>query len=856
MDIEGLAIQLTWTSPVDVYTPVFPPYTSVFGQYNSGAKGDSEGHDLVENIEFLTVWRVSSFREARQVFYIHQAFRNAVSTLVSSQLDDLPKGPIPKSWFSNAEHARFFQQGFSRRLTLSSLQLKSSIQTTLIAEGELRTSQEVVDNLIDLYLNTSCCLLINSAGGSHDAAIDVSVQYRWDESASQTFPPSFTAGYYPDFTIFPEVNFQPYEGQKLTIIPQYYSGTFSTACGSHVGVRFSPEISPPWLEWDDSTAVWSGTIPLFSENEIHRNTGKTYDDTVVNPLQLEMKAVRTDSIGSTYVERSLRTRLRIKVLPSRSQETTPTPQAGPPSLPMILGSEGSKIQRLPHTAPKSFAIFAQHPIRQYSTHAGKDNDLNSYRSFPSFSSSASYARLEGSADESREPQLWQTCPGQIHGYTDSRESSGSFEQFPASPTPLRRSLHHNVALDPKDSAATHLMLQSEGSIHPASAEVLALAESLQKEPLVQEQGRRQGPHRPGNHILHDEEASENSQMDDSLPYYSFGYHLDNGKLAPLTPASLSDDGSSQISTFVLPCQNPFDVLYTLRNDASDTEPSIAHEDDPSGVDADPQNAIADPWKDDPDFIKEQALLWKILREDVAEGEANEKLTVEERKQLFEAKKQSLVTEEQHLSHRLGINFSAAFTTSEDSDGDDQSSISSESSNFISNPGSGTPHASTTLQASTTEPLIPATSESEDKTTRESEIEHSDPINICQKKRAEGSTTSSSSSSNSQSNETSSSSSGSDDTGYNHIFRTQTQRSSSFLKYLPNTPQAQRHLCINAKGEGRGRGRERKRKPLMGLFGSARREGSVPKKGKCSGLGCESGSENESMKEGLWSEWLG
>lgn len=502
-------------------------------------------------------------------------------------------------------------------------------------------------------------------------------------------------------------------------------------------------------------------------------------------------------------------------------------------------------------------------------------------------------------------------------------TTGSAETDEATTDSYRKddSLHQTRPRDitptPEDRMENHRRLQRAGIIHAASAELMALAESLHKGPPFQ-QSIQPNNSQEGNFELPSTQiVGQNGSVYEPRNSIPTGPNANGGLLTPTSAHSDTDTSSPQRRDSGISFHNRFDPLTSLRESSSDTDPDIDQENVPGGIDWSPKEIVVDSFMD-PELRKEQALLWKILSDGPADDVNNEKLTVEERKQLFEATKRSWVDQEERFARRLGINLSADFTASDGlTQSDDEDSDAYESSSIESDSASETIHASTQLRDGATEPLLPSQDADAEDTISEPASEYTDHPGIFRKKRREDCTSSDSTADGmlaalfrsptatpssfrktvSQRHESDSSHESykscvngmmaalcrsptstpsssrktvsqphESDSGYENYessddgilttIRTSTPTPTStavrpqappFLKYLPNTPQAQRSFrATTSETKAEMRGRARRRKPLMGLFGSANRAraGSTPRKGKCNGFGCDAGKDKE------------
>ena len=939
-----------------VYLPAIKPYASVFERDPPPTISliDRHNSEPVEHIDICTIWKGLSVSEAEQLVGIHRMFNTAISSLVSSQLTDLPVGAPTKPWLSDTGEADDTGHGVSRCLTLSPTQLVSRIKQTLATQGQLTENelQTSTEKLINLYLANSDCFIINNTDNADDCAINTFIRYRKPEADREPLTVSIVAGWYPEFLSFSRVDFRPREGQELIIVPHYRCSAFSTSLGCQGETRFSLESPVPWLQWDDCVAGWRGNVPPFSElsdDQDYCGVSKTYRAGLNGPyvapdlLRIEVKAVRIERVRSVRVERSVRARLTIKVLPILSNGSIPGLQATStqreaipghrgPSRANSKGSLDGMLEPSVHVSPKidstleicsependqhsppqrsrttrslDFERVVTTRLRKGTSNLNKEAGMfevadpatppipstNHYKSLglsmpevPQIEPKAPAASVKRSPDRVGSPHD-QGSPTTRHSATESEHQPQELQSFfrelrecmsnarkalasmnerktaalcparerhiPVIPT---QAFHRDITVTSQDCTEVQNRLQREGIIQPASAELLALAESLHKGPCAQEQNGWEGSKafEPEESLINKQHESENPyDHHDSIP---FGYDLDDGALVPMTPSSQSINGLSKSPLSPLALHNRFDILNTLGGENSfDTDPDIENEENPNSYISSSEEIIVDS-DVDPAIRKEQALLWSMLSKQPADAIDNEKLSADERKQLFEATKQSWATEERRLSNRLGINLSADFSTSEgpgrsDSAESEGSNDGNESDGHESGAGSETIHAGNPFFDCKIDP---------EATSKELEEEDGEPKSGClnhsacfRSARIEDQTSESSLGSSESDPSTSGISDDGNSLGISPICRALKKDPAaappSSRNTLPSNPyKEQSPHCIEFDRGGHERGRTRSRMPLMGLFGSASRRRGPSARGRgnmgkrCSGFGCES-----------------
>lgn len=1034
--IQGLP-RIAWTGVKDVYLPVIQPYISAFGQDSPAMRSLAYVHDAepVEHIDLCTMWKGLTFVEAHNLFRIHQVFEQTISYMVSGQITG-PQRESSTVSHSTGNEGKSMPDNHRQRLQLDIQKLASDIASTLASEGLLvgDEAQIPLDRLIDLYLAKSDCLIINNPDYPHYGAIDVLVRYSKPEAVSPSLTPSIEAGWYPEYLTFTGLDFRPHEAQELTIIPHYCSSSLSGTLGCHAETKFYLEPPISWLEWDGRISGWKGIVPVFSEfrdGEDDSTFGKVYRAgrvgpyAIINLLRIEAKAIRIDKVGSLCIERTLRARLTIKVLPFWSNGYTPSPQITPmqsirgqrvasatqrrfsrvfsgfsllesapepsiyvspkPAIPSEMLEVPPKDQRFLSQGFGAIQLLASDQLvmrkvrkvnkldNQGSTYTddfhtkvpnvqqalercrppkprpSPQTDLQAHASSVKLALYGNGIHLSGpssnrqrvlskssagttSAKESerryiKQAPVWQDLLKEFRGSITSmkerfspqnafipatftstsasmmtvepavaegllrRERKLSFEAYAENHEALQqeRSIHPTSAeifalaesmtaggpavaggslrRDISSSSEAHTeyqaISQQESSIHPTSAEIFALVESLHKQPASREQSPRKRSRGVSFEDSPVKKTREDVELGGPMNNNPFDTREDDSNIVPAKTPSKDDDSSSDSSVSPTISEGPNELPAMRKDSLFGTDTEIDFEDNQKSAASSAHELEYDSF-DDPRLQKERALLWDILSKKLADSGDKEKLSAEERKQFFEAAKQSWASEETRQSARLGINFSEAFSASsegfEQSDGENES-VSEDSSCFESNPGSDTIRAKVPLDDGTAVPKLTLQRPTDEDS--EPESGHAEPRT---KMRIEDHTTESSLSERETSD--SDEPTESDDDFLASMQRPGTpspatgrQSAVGSLRNALSSPsrvdcveRSPREVALeNAIILGKAlneRGRPRNRMPLMGLFGSGNRvrDGSTPTRvgglrKRCSGFGCDEDKEN-------------
>lgn len=273
----------------------------------------------------------------------------------------------------------------------------------------------------------------------------------------------------------------------MQITPRYHSSaTTLSSCGD---THFSLEPDVPWLHWDG--AAWRGVVPPLSDlkndgaecndhafDNVYRS-GRIGPYSIVNLLRLVVKAVRTETVGSIRLEKTLRTRLTITMTPFCSRYSTS-------SLYNAVTEALANAKAM--GAPRTASITA-------------------------------------------------TC-----GRSATPPPYGASEQeLCVAPMP-KSIVRRDITFTSEASSEAPRTLERRGAILPASAELLALAESLHADPLT---------------------TSREHDGDAHIIEPSLGSWIEEGVLPPSTPPRR--DYSSRLS--YVPDSDYYRVVPELREDA-------------------------------------------------------------------------------------------------------------------------------------------------------------------------------------------------------------------------------------------------------------------------------------------------
>ena len=329
----GIAgLDLGYCSALSLYRPILRAYPAEGRAASSVTTLDYlRLRPPVEHIDVCTTWKGLSLQEAELLFLLHQTFKESLQDLIADQLNE-------QDQMFREQHSRSSISGFESsdtttfcsRLIFSRTRLTESMVRLVQSSREHTRASE---SLLPFYL-TSCDYLVDiERSGERNTAIDLLFQYNRSSLPENPSKLGVEAGWSPDFLTFEQLSILPREGDELKIVPKYNSNAVFRIDGYPTDLRYSLETPLPWLIWDDQLQGFKGTVPMYSELRGTDNRfGKTYrpgrvgPHAIVNQLRIEIKALFTECYQSSlYLERCVRTRLTLRVIPWYANDNANAP---------------------------------------------------------------------------------------------------------------------------------------------------------------------------------------------------------------------------------------------------------------------------------------------------------------------------------------------------------------------------------------------------------------------------------------------------------------------------------------------------------------------------------------------------
>ncbi|MCJ1484017.1 hypothetical protein MMC06_004185 [Schaereria dolodes] len=322
----------SYLHPFDFYKPVTKLYASNEGK---GAKVQetSSLHYLrfaspIEYLDVCTLWRELRLEDVSLFMEIQGVLDFYIESEITEQLKQMnaQRGLEPTSSrghgsdedaCSNLPHEVHFRLGdlIAKVMAILHPDLGQEISDR---------SWEYLMERVQIYL-ISCDYFVeikNSKLGD----IGVRVSLRAESTLSQGYDSLAAAEVIrnQDFLSFSQLDILPREGQELRIVPHYRQAACIGDLNSRRSVIYSIESPLPWLKWDSTISGFKGRIPMYSEYRAFESLSGTIvagtregPYAILNILRIEVKAVLMErcSLSSVCLQRTVRTRLNIKVIP-------------------------------------------------------------------------------------------------------------------------------------------------------------------------------------------------------------------------------------------------------------------------------------------------------------------------------------------------------------------------------------------------------------------------------------------------------------------------------------------------------------------------------------------------------------
>lgn len=605
-----------------------------------------------------------------------------------------------------------------RQINFSQSQLIQNIHRMLRTVGEQleESGMQGSMRLLSLYLTTCDYVMKIEDTSLHDAAIEIGAHY--EKPAFRTIPPGlvFEAVWIPKLLSFEQVREIYREGQEIIIVPHYNAGTTFTADECRQNIYYTIGSAQEWLKWDNNILGFRGTVPMYSElrGSVDKRFGKAYERrhdgpyTIVNTIQIEVKALITDHLGGCVcLERTIRTRLTLQVFPWYAHASACTSsniyfkgvfEQCSDHDPSSTSSESCcswpiREQRRERRevwdgnyedhetsdspfgiSPKPFSLYQEPTVTKL------DIDSRKRRAVSGLEPSSPTKRCRESDDESQLLTLpmilgYDTARSYIDDNNENCMSNLSLQDDPK-PGFIRKVSEHSELFCYNKFSPLRDLVSSSSSGENIEETKQASQKAVNNSPLSSFESSSESSSEPSsessyrlanlcagrlredsaysineNH-LHSEDKLHQCSCVKALerPKSSFGYEREAGSAGANTMALAEQ-------CWVEPCRVSLSgpSMHTTPCDSELQHYHAESDDNDSCSDSFPPDFIVENHNLDPRIRKEQAILWRLLS-DRKSGTItdNSILSVEERKDIYEAMKKSTEEEENRKHAKLGL----------------------------------------------------------------------------------------------------------------------------------------------------------------------------------------------------------
>ena len=317
-------IDYDYTSALEFYRPVVQSYPPAGLNQPAHRAGLSYLRTavLIEHLDVCTVLKGLPLADAEIMLSIDQIFRTSLEDVLASQLQQmewdarrelLPYDLDTSDGTVGPMAARYL--GFRLNELVQAMLKRMQPESH---RWDQRLCQSSLLMHVLQYLTTRDCLIDIEPREYHDTAVQIRLHH--------VGVPRPTAEVIrnPDFLCFEQLDPLPREGQPFRVIPRYRHGAFDGEDDVDATAEYSIEPAIPWLTWKPELGGFVGTIPLYSEMAprtvpglsgiVHMGSVGNYTD--VHCLRFEVKAILIENfVTKARLERTIRTRLNIKVIP-------------------------------------------------------------------------------------------------------------------------------------------------------------------------------------------------------------------------------------------------------------------------------------------------------------------------------------------------------------------------------------------------------------------------------------------------------------------------------------------------------------------------------------------------------------
>lgn len=342
-------VEYDYTSALQFYRPTVQSYSppGLKQPVNGAGLGYVRTAPLIEHLDVCTVLKGLLLADAEIMLTIDKVFRTSLEDLLAGQLQRLEWKARQELSSYNVENSHGTVAAVPARMLRFKL---NELVVTILKRMQLERRRwdgtwcqsSLLVHVLQ-YLTTRDCL-VDLEPHEYD---DMAVQIRMHNVGIPR--PIAEVIRSPDFLCFEQLDPLPREGQPIRIIPRYRHGAFDGPEDVNATIEYTIEPAVPWLTWKPELGGFVGTVPLFSEmgsgtvqsmgSVLRMGTVGVYTD--VHCLRFEVKAILTENFVTTArLERTIRTRLNIKVIPWYAHSSALAPK-GPSFDSLVIGRNGA-----------------------------------------------------------------------------------------------------------------------------------------------------------------------------------------------------------------------------------------------------------------------------------------------------------------------------------------------------------------------------------------------------------------------------------------------------------------------------------------------------------------------------------
>ena len=318
---SGRGLDHGLVDPLDLFKPV-----THFHQEISSPCNEWNGLEYMryrKSIEYVsecTMWKNLSIGQSRLLFEMHRRFVPCLEAFLGDRIERLVEEALAYGIRFQPAENKLLNFKFSELIDAMLFKTRGHL---------LETCQKLPDSpieLILLFLRWKSCLASIESHSDEDTSIHVRLLPGTRSALKVETPLELYVVKQLDYISFKELDVLPREGHHLSIIPRYMyrHGKYEKGQPNNMEISYRLVTPLPWLVWNKEISGFRGVIPKLSERggpsgrcgkAINVGREDLYD--VVNLLRIELEAtlIQRHSTSPLRLQRTIRTRLNLKVIP-------------------------------------------------------------------------------------------------------------------------------------------------------------------------------------------------------------------------------------------------------------------------------------------------------------------------------------------------------------------------------------------------------------------------------------------------------------------------------------------------------------------------------------------------------------